>query len=201
MSEPEGGAVATPEAGISAESAGTLLRRAREAAGLHVASLAVALKVPVRIHFFMVRAAAVAAVFIANAVHAAETAAQRFAAPAVASSLPSGGASGIGQVTFALLLVLAAVFGVAWMLKRLRVVTGAGANGIEVLSQVSLGAKERAVIIRVGNERLLLGVASGQVSLLHDVGWNLLGECSGCICLRDRVRSGDFRRRRAEHAC
>jgi flagellar protein FliO/FliZ len=114
----------------------------------------------------MTRAVAVAAAFILPAAHAAETAAPRFAAPGVASSLPTGGASGIGQVTFALLLVLAAVFGVAWMLKRLRAVTGAGANGIEVLAQTSLGSKERAVIVRVGEERLLLGVASGQVTLL-----------------------------------
>jgi flagellar protein FliO/FliZ len=114
----------------------------------------------------MIRAIAASTAFIMQAAHAAETAAPRFAAPGVASSLPSGGASGIGQVTFALLLVLAAVFGVAWMLKRLRAVAGAGANGIEVLAQTSLGAKERAVIVRVGNERMLLGVASGQVTLL-----------------------------------
>ncbi len=44
--------------------------------------------------------------------------------------------------------------------------TGAGANGIEVLAQTSLGSKERAVIVRVGGERMLLGVASGQVTLL-----------------------------------
>jgi flagellar biosynthetic protein FliO len=99
--------------------------------------------------------------------HAAETATPRFAAPNVASSLPSGGASGIGQVTFALILVLAAVFVVALLVRKLRMATGAGANGIEVLAQASLGAKERAVIIRVGGERLLLGVASGQVSLLQ----------------------------------
>lgn len=99
--------------------------------------------------------------------HAAEPAKPRFAAPDVAGSLPTGGASGIGQVTFALLLVLIAVFVVALLLKRLRAVTGGGSNGIEVLSQASLGSKERAVIIRVGNERLLLGVAAGQVTLLQ----------------------------------
>jgi flagellar protein FliO/FliZ len=120
----------------------------------------------VRIPVNMTRVVAAAAVLIMQAAQAAETAAPRFAAPGAASSLPSGGASGIGQVTFALLLVLAAVFGVAWMLKRLRAATGAGANGIEVLAQTSLGAKERAVIVRVGDERLLLGVASGQVTLL-----------------------------------
>jgi flagellar protein FliO/FliZ len=123
----------------------------------------------VRIPTNMSRVVATAAVFLMQAVHAAETAAPRFAAPGVANSMPSGGASGIGQVTFALLLVLAAVFGVAWMLKRLRAVTGAGANGIEVLAQTSLGSKERAVIVRVGDERLLLGVASGQVTLLKSL--------------------------------
>jgi flagellar protein FliO/FliZ len=123
----------------------------------------------VRIPANMTGAVAVAAAFLLQTAHAAETAAPRFAAPGAASSLPSGSASGIGQVTFALLLVLAAVFGVAWMLKRLRAVTGAGANGIEVLAQTSLGSKERAVIVRVGDERLLLGVASGQVTLLKSL--------------------------------
>jgi flagellar protein FliO/FliZ len=119
-----------------------------------------------RIPDFMARLAVFAGTFFLQAATAAESGSPRFAAPNVATSLPSGGASGIGQVTFALLLVLAAVFGVAWFVKRLRVATGAGANGIEVLAQASLGAKERAVIVRVGNERLLLGVASGQVTLL-----------------------------------
>lgn len=109
-----------------------------------------------------------ASLLLMPAVHAAETAATaRFADPSVSNTLPSGSVSGIGQVTFALLLVLAAVFAVAVLVKRLRAVTGAGVNGIEVLSQASLGAKERAVIVRVGNTRLLLGVASGQVSLLQ----------------------------------
>jgi flagellar protein FliO/FliZ len=122
----------------------------------------------VRIANSVARLSAVASLLFLPCLRAAETAAPaRFAAPGVASSLPSGSASGIGQVTFALLLVLAAVFVVALLVKRLRVVTGAGANGIEVLAQTSLGAKERAVIVRVGSERLLLGVASGQVTLLQ----------------------------------
>jgi flagellar biosynthetic protein FliO len=110
---------------------------------------------------------ACAGLFFLYCAHAAESPAPRFAAPDVASSLPSSSASGIGQVTFALLIVLAAVFAVALMVKRLRAVTGAGVNGIEVLAQTSLGAKERAVIVRVAGERLLLGVASGQVTLLQ----------------------------------
>jgi flagellar protein FliO/FliZ len=116
----------------------------------------------------LAKLAGIAGVLLVRGTHAAEAAANaRFAAPDVASSLPAGSAGGIGQVTFALLLVLAAVFAVAVLLKRLRAVTGAGINGIEVLAQASLGSKERAVIVRVGDTRLLLGVASGQVSLLQ----------------------------------
>jgi flagellar protein FliO/FliZ len=110
------------------------------------------------------RLSALVSALVLGSVEAAEKA--RFADPNVAASLPSGGASGIGQVTFALLLVLVAVFVVALLVKRLRAVTGAGSNGIEVLAQTSLGAKERAVIVRVDGERLLLGVANGNVSLL-----------------------------------
>jgi flagellar protein FliO/FliZ len=110
----------------------------------------------------------IAGPLIMEGLQAAEaTTTARFAAPDVASSLPTGTAGGIGQVTVALLLVLAAVFAVAVLIKRLRAVTGAGVNGIEVLAQTSLGSKERAVIVRVGDTRLLLGVASGQVSLLQ----------------------------------
>jgi len=64
-------------------------------------------------------------------------------------------------------VVLALVFALAFVLKKMRAATGAGPNGIEILAQASLGAKERAVVIRVDGSRLLLGVAQGQVSLLQ----------------------------------
>lgn len=92
---------------------------------------------------------------------------RRFAAPEVASAPAAGGATGIGQVMLALVIVLVAVFAAALLVKRLRGFTGGGSDGIEVLSQVSVGTKERVVIIRVAGNRLLLGVASGQVSLLQ----------------------------------
>lgn len=100
----------------------------------------------------------------------AATPARRFAAPGAAASLPQTGMGGIGQVTVALLVVLALVFTLAFLLKKMRAAAGAGANGIEVLAQASLGAKERAVVIRVDGTRLLLGVAQGQVSLLQVLG-------------------------------
>jgi flagellar protein FliO/FliZ len=103
----------------------------------------------------------------ARCAEAASAPARRFAAPGVAASVPHTGMGGIGQVTLALLVVLALVFVLAFLLKKMRAATGASPNGIEVLAQASLGAKERAVVIRVDGTRFLLGVAQGQVSLLQ----------------------------------
>ncbi len=105
---------------------------------------------------------------LAPAVFAAEEVqpARRFAAPDIAASPATSTAGGIGQMLFGLVVVLAAVFVVAFVARRMRSIGGSGVNGIEVLAQSSLGNKEKAVIVRVDGERLLLGVASGQVSLL-----------------------------------
>jgi flagellar protein FliO/FliZ len=111
---------------------------------------------------------AAAGLLYAPALFGAESEApRRFAAPDIATVPAPGSAGGIGQVMLALLVVLVAVFAAAYLLKRLRGFNASGANGIEVLAQTSLGSKERAVIVRVAGERMLLGVASGQVTLLR----------------------------------
>jgi flagellar protein FliO/FliZ len=96
-------------------------------------------------------------------------AAPLFAAPEAAASLPAGTAGGIGQATIALLLVLAVIFAVAWLARRLRNVARGGTQGIEVLAQAAVGPRERVVVVRVGETRLLLGVAPGRVSRLHEL--------------------------------
>jgi len=60
-----------------------------------------------------------------------------------------------------------AVFVVAVLVRRFRGLAAGSSHGIEVLAQTALGQRERAVIIRVGEARLLLGVTPGQVTLLH----------------------------------
>ncbi|HYM33907.1 MAG TPA: flagellar biosynthetic protein FliO, partial [Steroidobacteraceae bacterium] len=90
-----------------------------------------------------------------------------FAAPSGAQTAVTSGAGSMAQATLALVLVLAAVFAAAWGLKRLRKFGGAGSAGIEVISQAALGTKERAVLLKVSGAHVLVGVAPGQVNLLH----------------------------------
>ncbi len=94
-------------------------------------------------------------------------AAEPFAAPRAAEPVATSPAAGLVQVTFSLLLVLAAVFAAAWAVRRLKGFGRLGPGAIEVIADVALGPKERAVLVQVGKQQLLLGVAAGNVSTLH----------------------------------
>jgi flagellar protein FliO/FliZ len=89
-----------------------------------------------------------------------------FAAP-VHSVGERSTASGIFEVSLALLVVLAAIVAFAWLARRARLLTGRAGGRIEILADQSLGVKERIVLVRVRNAELLLGVAPGSVSALH----------------------------------
>lgn len=93
------------------------------------------------------------------------------AAPfAAATTAPTSSAPGLGsltQVSLALALVLGLVFGLAWLMRRVRGSRRPGAPGIDILAEVALGPKERAVLLQVDRVRLLVGVGAGQVRTLH----------------------------------
>jgi flagellar protein FliO/FliZ len=75
--------------------------------------------------------------------------------------------AGTLRVTLAMLLVLGALLTAAWFARRVRGVSGPNATGLTVLAQVSLGTRERAVLLRVGAFQVLVGVAPGNVRTLH----------------------------------
>ena len=71
------------------------------------------------------------------------------------------------QVLLGLGLVLAAVAGSAWLLRRFSPgQTGAG-GAVKVVGGVALGPKERLVLVEIGEPWLVLGVAPGRVNALH----------------------------------
>jgi|TARA_R110002096_G_scaffold268308_16_gene462119 flagellar protein FliO/FliZ len=71
------------------------------------------------------------------------------------------------QWSVGLMFVLLVIVIVAWLAKRL---TGFGlgqVGALKVVSGISLGTREKAVLIRAGKQYLLLGVAPGRVVKLH----------------------------------
>ena len=77
------------------------------------------------------------------------------------------GVGGLGEVTLALVIVLIAVFVFAWVVRRMRGMGSRVGNAISVLAEVPIGQKERAVLLKVGQTQILLGVAPGRVNTLH----------------------------------
>ena len=90
-----------------------------------------------------------------------------FAAPAAASLAPAVSAGGLLSVSLALLVVLGAIFALAWLARRMRTFGSRARGALEILASLPLGTKERAVLVKVGDAQILLGVAPGQVSTLH----------------------------------
>ena len=79
---------------------------------------------------------------------------------------PSSSAGLLGGL-LALLLVLGLILGLAWLLRRMPGSALRQSAGLRVVASAQLGVKERAVVLEVNGEQLLLGVSAGGVSLLH----------------------------------
>src|ERR1700722_18801930 len=90
-----------------------------------------------------------------------------FAAPPAVPAGPAGGVRVRAPVGGALLIVLGVLLVLATLVRRARTWSARGPKHLEVLADVPLGAKERAVLLRVGGLQLLLGVAPGRVGWLR----------------------------------
>ncbi len=77
------------------------------------------------------------------------------------------GANELANVTMGLLLVLALIFALAWLFRRYGNLPAFNKSNIQILGGVSLGSREKAILLEVEGQRLLVGVASGQVTKLH----------------------------------
>lgn len=77
------------------------------------------------------------------------------------------------RVLVGLLVVVAVIVLLSWLLRRLNGAKFANANGFKIISCMSLGAREKIMLVRVGQRILLLGVTSGSINTLHDFGEEL----------------------------
>jgi len=95
------------------------------------------------------------------------------------AALAQDGGSGVDlsalvRLTLGLAAVVLAILGLGWLLRR----TGAGVAGgvsgqLRLLGGLSVGNRERVVLVQVGERQLLLGVAPGRVQTLHVLEENL----------------------------
>jgi flagellar protein FliO/FliZ len=71
------------------------------------------------------------------------------------------------NMVMGLIVVIALILGLAWVLRKYGRLPVSNQVDMKVLGGLSLGTRERAVLIQVEGQRLLLGVAPGRVETLH----------------------------------
>lgn len=87
------------------------------------------------------------------------------AAPAPVTSAP-GSAGSLLQVVFGLLVVLGLLAGALWFLKRLGGGRFAPGSVVKIVGGVSVGNRERVMVVEVADQWIVIGVAPGQVNTL-----------------------------------
>ena len=70
------------------------------------------------------------------------------------------------QITGALAVVIVIILAAAMLLRRLSPVS-AGNKNLRVLASLSVGQRERVVVLQVGDRQVLIGVSPGRVQTLH----------------------------------
>jgi len=74
-----------------------------------------------------------------------------------------------GQIVLSLVLVLLIIFISAWLLRRYGRFPGVAEGNLKVLGALSVGQRERILLLQVGEDQILVGVTSSRISRLHQL--------------------------------
>lgn len=105
------------------------------------------------------------AAFLTALLPALAQAAETAPAP-VASAGAAATAGSFFQVLVGLIVVLGLMAVMAWTLKRFNLARIAGNTPIKVVGGVSVGNRERVMVVEVADQWIVVGVATGQVTAL-----------------------------------
>ncbi|WP_165856675.1 flagellar biosynthetic protein FliO [Marinobacter sp. JSM 1782161] len=87
-----------------------------------------------------------------------------------AEAATSNGPDSLGSLltlALGLLAVIALIFGCAWLVKRMNGLSGMNSQAIKIVSVMSVGARERIVLIEVGGTQILVGITANTIRTLH----------------------------------
>ncbi len=71
------------------------------------------------------------------------------------------------KLTGGLVLVVAVIFALAWMVKRLNLTQHSQNGLLRIVAGLAVGTKDRIVLVQVGEEQILLGLSPGRIEKLH----------------------------------
>lgn len=75
----------------------------------------------------------------------------------------------LGQVTLVLILIIGIILLCAWLFRKLNGTSLGHSKLLNVVGSVAVGQRERVVIVEINDTWLVLGVAAGHVTKLHEM--------------------------------
>lgn len=114
-------------------------------------------------------AAALCAPLLAHSadMNAVNHAAQIASGVGAGTAVPALGIGAVLQTLLGLAVVIAFVFGCAWLARKFGLQGNKRTGLVKVIGGASLGNKERVTVVEIGKTWLVLGAAPGNVRLLH----------------------------------
>jgi len=93
------------------------------------------------------------------------------AATSVAANTAVAAGSGVGaelvRVLLSLAGVVALILGAGWLTRRLQAISRPSGRRMKCVESMSVGVKERVLLLEVGGTQLVVGIAPGCVRTLH----------------------------------
>ncbi|RKZ77671.1 MAG: flagellar biosynthetic protein FliO [Gammaproteobacteria bacterium] len=71
------------------------------------------------------------------------------------------------ETLLGLVLVLACIAFLAWLLRRTGRFNSTASGEMKIIAGLSLGPRERAILLQVGEKQILVGVTAQQIQTLH----------------------------------
>ena len=84
-----------------------------------------------------------------------------------AAPVPGVSSGTIIQTFIALAIVVGLLLGTAWFSRKVAGGKGFGQGGMKTLGGITLGPRERIVLVEVGDTWLVIGIVPGQIRTLH----------------------------------
>lgn len=71
------------------------------------------------------------------------------------------------QLIIGLIIVLICIVALAWFAKRMNRLQSSTGSMLKIIAGLSMGSRERVILLQVGSEQLLIGVSPGRINKLH----------------------------------
>lgn len=75
----------------------------------------------------------------------------------------------LGQIILSLVGILILIFASAWLLKRFSAFPGIASGHLRVLGGISVGQREKIILLQAGKEQIVVGVTPTEISFLHEL--------------------------------